>query len=127
LGGLVTAFLRNPPKPITAFAPARAASVADQITGRAKGLAAPGFGFARGGDNAAANDRFSPGALLGPGFVAALDADKDKAVTRDEFLAGFDRWFDAWDADLTGLLTEQQLRAALDKAFPISMFGGRGK
>jgi outer membrane protein assembly factor BamB len=39
---------------------------------------------------------FSPGKALGPVLFRTADADKDAALTRDEWKATFDGWFDAW-------------------------------
>jgi len=47
--------------------------------------------------------------------MSALDADEDGAVTEAEFGKGFLKWFDAWNTDHTGALTEEQLRAGINK------------
>jgi len=60
--------------------------------------------------------------FLGESFMAALDANKDGSLSREEFKSGFQKWFDAWNSDQSGALTEQQLRAGLDR--DLSLFGG---
>ena len=58
---------------------------------------------------------FGPGAFVGRSFMSALDADKSEEVTKVEFLAGFDKWFLAWNDDKTGVLTGEQLRAGINQ------------
>jgi hypothetical protein len=53
--------------------------------------------------------------FLGPVFMGALDANKDGSLSREEFLSGFAHWFAAWNTDKSGLLTEEQLRAGVDR------------
>jgi hypothetical protein len=53
--------------------------------------------------------------FLAQAFMSALDADEDGAVTEAEFSKGFLKWFDAWNTDHTGALTEEQLRAGINK------------
>ena len=50
--------------------------------------------------------------------MTALDANNDGAITRDEFIQGFAKWFTTWNTDKTGLLTGEQLRAGIDQEFP---------
>jgi hypothetical protein len=107
-------------KPIKGFVIARAKSVNDQLAGRAEGMTAARFGFAgpggpggRGGPGGPGG--FGPGMFLGPVFLAALDADKNGAVTQTEFAQGFQQWFNSWNTDQSGILTEDQLRAGIDK------------
>lgn len=56
-----------------------------------------------------------PGVFLGSVLVRAFDANEDGVVTRAEFDAGFRRWFDSWNADHSGMLTEAQLRAGINR------------
>jgi hypothetical protein len=53
--------------------------------------------------------------FLGPAFVAALDADKNGKVTQAEFIQSFQRWFNSWNSDQSGVLTDDQLRAGINK------------
>jgi spore coat protein H len=53
--------------------------------------------------------------FLAEAITTALDADKDGAVTQVEFTQGFLKWFDAWNTDHRGVLTEEQLRAGINK------------
>src|SRR5437667_161850 len=55
-------------------------------------------------------------------FTATLDADKDGALTRDEFTEGFAKWFGAWNTDQSGALTEEQLRAGINRDLAPSRF-----
>ncbi len=57
--------------------------------------------------------------------MTALDSDKDGALSRDEFAQGFAKWFDAWNTDKSGALTDEQLRAGLNKDLPLAP-GGPG-
>src|SRR6185436_14143511 len=67
-----------------------------------------------------------PSRSTAPAFVTATDTDKDGAVTRVELKNTFTRWYDQWDADKTGALTEEKLRAGLNAALPAPKFGGAG-
>lgn len=49
----------------------------------------------------------------GAAIFRATDANKDGAVTRDEFKGAFDSWFGEWDAAKAGLLTAAQLAEGL--------------
>jgi spore coat protein CotH len=109
-------------KPIKAFVDARARSVEDQLFGKSEGETMDGFGF--GGPGGPGGPRgLGPGVLLGPVFMRALDTDKDSRISREEFVAGFAKWFEAWNTDRSGLLTEEQLRLGMDNEF--APFGGR--
>ncbi|MHB1307442.1 MAG: CotH kinase family protein [Limisphaerales bacterium] len=45
-----------------------------------------------------------------------VDAFKQRYLARmEEFTRGFARWFEAWNTDRTGVLTDEQLRAGIDK------------
>jgi hypothetical protein len=55
--------------------------------------------------------------MLAMPFMNALDSDKDAHLTRDEVTKGFARWFDAWNTDKTGVLTDDQLRDGINQAF----------
>ena len=65
-----------------------------------------------------------PSRSTAPTFVTAADADKDGTVTRVELKNTFTKWYDQWDADKTGALTEEKLRAGLNAALPAPQFGG---
>ncbi|MCY2952486.1 MAG: CotH kinase family protein [Planctomycetota bacterium] len=128
-------FMMPSPKPIKGFVTARAQSVLDQLSGRKQGHVMAGFGFgpgggpnppggpgAPGGPPAA----FGPGMFLTPVFMAAHDTNKDGQLARDEFIESFVKWFDAWNSDKSGTLTDQQLRAGIDKALMPPMPTGFG-
>lgn len=67
-----------------------------------------------------------PSRSTAPAFVAAADADKDGSVTRLELKNTFTKWYDQWDADKSGALTEEKFRAGLSAAMPAPQFGGAG-
>jgi hypothetical protein len=117
-------------KPIKSFVAGRAKSVNDQLAGKSEGATLsrsgpggppggrggpggpPGMGGppGRGGPGG-----FGPGMFLAQVFTTALDADNDGVVTQAEFTQGFLKWFDAWNTDHSGVLTEDQLRAGINK------------
>lgn len=112
-------------KPIKAFVAVRTPSVIDQLAGRTNGLELTGFGPGGPGGPGGGPGRpgdFGPGMFLGPVFMTALDTDKDNSVTHDEFLQVFNKWFVAWDKNHSGTLTEEQLRAGVNK----DLFPSRG-
>ncbi len=76
------------------------------------------------GGDASAQRR--PSRSTAPAFVAAADTDKDGSVRRVELKNTFTKWYDQWDADKTGALTEEKLRAGLNAALPAPQFGGVG-
>jgi hypothetical protein len=53
--------------------------------------------------------------FLGNAFLAALDTDKDSVLTPGEFAQGFARWFEDWNTDRSGVLTDEQLRAGINR------------
>src|SRR4051812_50203331 len=53
---------------------------------------------------------------IAPSLFLATDANKDGAVSRDEFTGAFDKWFTEWDADKTGSLTAAQISTGLTTA-----------
>lgn len=65
-------------------------------------------------------------ALFAQRLLAAFDANKDGALTREEFRGGFSRWFDLWDTDLSGLLTQDTLAAGIERDLLPTMGGRRG-
>jgi hypothetical protein len=97
-----------PPNSIKGFVPVRAQSVAEQLAGRSNGLQLPPVIGSRGGPT-------GPGSFVASIFMTALDADHDGRLTKAEALAGFDRWFAEWNADQSGVLTDEQLRRGVDK------------
>ncbi|MCZ7637083.1 MAG: hypothetical protein M5U12_14220 [Verrucomicrobia bacterium] len=60
---------------------------------------------------------------MGPTFLTAADADKNRSVTREEFVQTFQRWFEAWNKDRSGSLSEPQLRVGIDQE--LAPFRGR--
>jgi spore coat protein H len=111
---------REPTKPIKGFVKVRAQSVTDQLSGKSAGMTLDESGFGgRGGPGRPGRQGgpggFGPGNFLGRIFMDGLDADKNREITRDEFTSGFSRWFDAWDTDRSGALSDEQLRAGINQ------------
>jgi len=111
-------------KPIKTFVSVRAKSVNDQLAGTSEGatLSRSGPGGPPGGRGGPGGPPgrggpagFGPGMFLAQAFTTALDADKDGVVSQAEFAQGFLKWFDAWNTDHSGVLTEEQLRAGINK------------
>jgi spore coat protein H len=111
----------QPAKPIKAFVKARAQSVTDQLAGKSEGQTVGAFGFGGPGPRAGRGGGpggpggFGPGMFLGNAFMAALDANKDGEITRDEFAQGFTKFFKSWNTDKSGVLTGEQLRAGINQ------------
>jgi hypothetical protein len=122
-------------KPIKGFVRARVASIEDQLAGRFAGSKVtrrgpPGFGGpgSTGSSGPGGAERrgtpggpggpggFGPGTFLGPALLGALDGDGNGQVTRGEFSGRFVEWFDSWDKEQTGFLSEEQVREGLDAA-----------
>ncbi len=70
---------------------------------------------------------FGPARFVGPVLFTAADADKDGTLTRTELKAAFAKWFNDWDADHSGSLTEEKLAAGLQAVLPRTGFGPRGQ
>ena len=115
----------GPGRPLKAFVKARAQSVKDQVAGKSEGQIATRFGpggpGGRGGRGGPA--AFGVGGVFGRAFVTALDSNQDGEITHDEFARGFAKWFESWNTDRTGLLTEEQLGFGLGR--DLLPFGGR--
>jgi hypothetical protein len=108
-----------PAKPVKAFVSERARSVTGQLAGKIEGQtldegSGPGGGGRGGRGRQGGPGGFNPGGFLGGAFLSAMDSNKDESVTREEFTKGFTKWFDAWNADKSGTLTEDQLRAGIN-------------
>jgi hypothetical protein len=114
-------------KPIKSFAPIRTHSVLEQLAGRSNGLRLGGFGFPGRGPGGPQRgpggpEAFGPGMFLGDPFMKALDKNGDLMVTKEEFNRAFETWFDAWNIDKSSTLSEEHLRAGINK--DLSPFGG---
>lgn len=113
-------FGRGGSKPIKQFAPIRTRSVLEQLAGTSEGLTLGGFGFPGAGPGGGARGPqgpggFGPGNFLADTFMRALSRAADSSVTEPEFIQAFDKWFDAWNTDQSGTLSEEQLRAGINK------------
>jgi hypothetical protein len=58
--------------------------------------------------------------------MKALDADQNGTITRAEWDGGFQQWFASWDAEKSGVITEEQLRKGLNAALPMGRPAGPG-
>ena len=63
---------------------------------------------------------------VAPAWVGAMDTNHDRAITREEFLSAFSRWFKAWDATHTDALDEAALRAGMERDWSGGRRGGPG-
>ncbi|HEY2435053.1 MAG TPA: ThuA domain-containing protein [Vicinamibacterales bacterium] len=52
---------------------------------------------------------------LAPALFSAFDANKDGAVSRDEFTGAFDKWFGDWDTAKTGSLSAAEIGDGLTR------------
>ena len=98
----------DPIKSIKGFVKIRAQSISDQLDGKSEGQTVGGFGFRPGGPGGPGGPPggFGPGMFLGPALMHALDPQKKGELSLDDFTKGFSRWFDSWNTDKSGVLTE---------------------
>jgi outer membrane protein assembly factor BamB len=70
---------------------------------------------------------FGPGTFLGPMMLMQADKNEDKKVSKEEFAALADTWFEKLDLDKTGKVDQQQFNEHFSKLFPPPPgFAGRG-
>jgi spore coat protein H len=107
----------QPAKPIKAFVVARAQSVNDQLAGKSDGasMSEGGFGGPRLRGFGGGPGGLGAGTFLARGVMDAFDTNKDGKVTHEEFTAGFAKWFADWNTDESGALSEEQLRAGINR------------
>ena len=110
----------QPAKPIKGFVVARAQSVNDQLAGKSEGATPAEFGFGgpgRGGfrGRAGGPDGFGPGMFLARGFMEAFDVNKDGKLSHEEFTTGFDKWFANWNTHKNETLSDEELRAGINR------------
>lgn len=117
----------QPVKPIKAFVGVRHQSVSDQLAGKSPGRrigtgAGPfaGGGGGRGGGRGG----FGPGTFLAPAVLQQADLDHNEKVSAAELQKLGEKWWQEWDVEKTGVLTEEQLGNGLAKAFPMQPGGG---
>ena len=91
-----------------------------------RGFGLPGEPGTADGGRGAARPGFGPGAPLGSALFFTLDANKDGSLTQTEIKETFARWFNEWDADKTGVLTEERMRSGLAAVLPQPGFGRFG-
>jgi spore coat protein CotH len=132
IGGFIRGFMPGGnTKAIKQFVKARFQSVVDQVAGKSEGQELGGGGFGGPGNRGGGPGRggpggFGPGMFLGDVFMTAFDGNKDGQLTREEFAQGFGKWFEAWNSDKSGVLTEEQLRAGINKDLAPQRGGGPG-
>jgi Ca2+-binding EF-hand superfamily protein len=63
-----------------------------------------------------------PASMIGGQLFAILDRNHDGTVTKEEFGATFDDWFDAWTKGKSPALTQTSLQAAFDRLFTQTVF-----
>src|SRR4051812_46653382 len=88
-----------------------------------------GGGFGRGGRGGGPGGPggFGPAMMLVPQVLSQGDANADGKLTKDEFTALADRWFDKLDADKAGRLTEEKFAEGFGELLPPPQgFGGGG-
>jgi alcohol dehydrogenase (cytochrome c) len=67
-----------------------------------------------------------PSRSTAPAFMTAADNDNDGSLTRVELKDTFTKWYDQWDAEKSGALTDEKFRTGLNAALPAPQFGGGG-
>lgn len=87
----------------------------------------PGGPGGRGGPRPGGPGGFNPASAIAPAFFDAADPDQDNSLTRAEFKQAFAKWFDQWDSQKHGTLTQDDLRKGLDSVLPRPRFGGAGQ
>jgi Ca2+-binding EF-hand superfamily protein len=88
------------------------------------GFGPPGGGGQGGGQRGGGRGGFGPAMFLATPLFAAMDADQDGAVTRQELKDTFAGWFAKWATNTAGELTQTELRDGLNAALPRPNFGG---
>jgi spore coat protein H len=103
-------------KPIKPFVKIRSQSIKDQIAGKTEGQVLSEFGFFGGGGRGRGGPGgFGPGMFLGGAFLSALDSNQDGEITQKEMSDGFAKWFESWNISKSGELSDEQLRAGINK------------
>jgi len=71
---------------------------------------------------------FGVGMMLAPQIVSQADKDGDSKLTKEEFVALADKWFDKIDTDAAGKLTQERFVEKFAEVLPPPQgFGGRGR
>ena len=70
---------------------------------------------------------FGPGTFMAPMLLTQADTNGDQKISKDEFAALADAWFDKLDPDKTGKVDQQQFSDRFPELFPSPPgFAGRG-
>jgi hypothetical protein len=106
-------------KPIKPFVSARAESVVKQLAGNLDVLTEAEGSFGGRGDRGprgpGGSGGFGPARMLERSFMDTLDLNKDQLISHEEFTHGFAKWFAVWDVKKTGAITDEQLRAGINR------------
>lgn len=120
----------QPIKTVKAFSTVRTQSIIDQISGKSKGQELSPFGGFGGGPRRPGGPGgpggFGPGMFLGGVFMSSLDSNKDQSVSHVEFTEGFSRWFQNWNKDKSGVLSDEDLRSGINKDLSPDLGGNLG-
>jgi hypothetical protein len=84
----------------------------------------PGFGGGPGGRGGPG--RFGPGMMLAPRMLSQADKNNDERLSKSEFLALAERWFDKLDPDKTGKVSQESFTERLREVLPTPGGGGFG-
>ncbi len=70
---------------------------------------------------------FGPGMFWAPLLIERFDSNEDDCLARSELVAGFQTWFREWDREKSDSLSEDEVRAGLNKTLaPPTGFGPPG-
>ncbi len=69
---------------------------------------------------------FGPGMFVAPQIIAQADKNNDQKLTKDEFMALANAWYDKLDSDKSGKLSQEQFAGNLDQVLPPPEFGPPG-
>lgn len=141
-GGPMGSPFGNQP-PIETFIAKRRQSIMDQLDGKSEGkipgspFGGPGGPFSPPGVPPNGGPGGSPGFPGGPGFqggsgmrpmgignvlapavIAAADSNRDRQIENDEWKLITDKWFQQWDKDKDGKLSDSELTTGLNTLLP---------
>lgn len=110
-------------QPIKPFAKIRAQSVNDQLAGKSSGKEIGAFGFGGGGrgpggPGGPGAPMMGPGDFLGGALLTALDKDKNRALSREEFSGGIAAWREKFGKGAGELSAEDLVSGLNDELNP---------
>ncbi len=106
------------------FMTKRRESILAQLDGKSKGRepgmsfgppggGGPGFGPPSGGPPGG----FGPGNFIGPPMLKAADTDNNQRVSKEEWAALYDKWFETWDKNKDAQLDTPEITSGLNSTF----------